>query len=422
MGQSPSPFTPGYNQVPGFLAGREEILGEAREAIDQALLDGRTPPAMVLVGPRGMGKSVLLQEIARRAEGWLHLALDVPEGGQLSALLIERAERLMATAEHKRDKQLRVTDATLRAGVAGVGAELHLSPATAGRGTPTALTIAMERALDPVMAASARRSTGLLVTLDEAQNAIARGELQAIAAWHQRAVTQNWPVVLVIAGLPALSAKGIRTAYERANWFDVERLSPQATVAALVRPAADAGRPFEVPAAVELARHTGGYPYAVQLYGHHAWRASAGEASITPTAVQSALPSAAHVLERNLYRQRWAQASPKEREYVTALAHLVSDGVPPTGAGVASFLGVTPKELSWVRQGLIDKGTLVAVNNQLSFVVPGFAAYVFRQERAATIAELLEASSPQGTLEGSPGAAVLGNWPPGWSPTDELGW
>jgi hypothetical protein len=134
------------------------------------------------------------------------------------------------------------------------------------------------------------------VTLDEAQNAIARGELQAIAAWHQRAVTQNWPVVLVIAGLPALSAKGIRTAYERANWFDVERLSPQATVAALVRPAADAGRPFEVPAAVELARHTGGYPYAVQLYGHHAWRASAGEASITPTAVQSALPSAAHVL------------------------------------------------------------------------------------------------------------------------------
>jgi hypothetical protein len=139
--------------MPGFLAGREEILGEAREAIDQALLDGRTPPAMVLVGPRGMGKSVLLQEIARRAEGWLHLALDVPEGGQLSALLIERAERLMATAEHKRDKQLRVTDATLRAGVAGVGAELHLSPATAGRGTPTTLTTVMERALDPVMAA-----------------------------------------------------------------------------------------------------------------------------------------------------------------------------------------------------------------------------------------------------------------------------
>ena len=64
---TPSPYTPGYNQVPSVLAGRDDVLAAADEAIERAALDRQVPPALVLVGPRGMGKSVLLTYIASRA-------------------------------------------------------------------------------------------------------------------------------------------------------------------------------------------------------------------------------------------------------------------------------------------------------------------------------------------------------------------
>ena len=56
-----------------MLAGRDEILASADEALAIGALDGRTPAPMVLVGPRGMGKTALLAELASRAGekyGW----------------------------------------------------------------------------------------------------------------------------------------------------------------------------------------------------------------------------------------------------------------------------------------------------------------------------------------------------------------
>ena len=63
---TPSPYTPGYNQVPSVLAGRDDVLAAADEAIERAALDRQVPPALVLVGPRGMGKSVLLTYMSPR--------------------------------------------------------------------------------------------------------------------------------------------------------------------------------------------------------------------------------------------------------------------------------------------------------------------------------------------------------------------
>jgi hypothetical protein len=71
------------------------------------------------------------------------------------------------------------------------------------------------------------------------------------------------------------------------------------------------GRPPVANGAAEyLAEQAGGYPYAIQLYGHHAWRASQAESEITLEAATAAARSASIQLARGLYAQRWSQASP----------------------------------------------------------------------------------------------------------------
>lgn len=62
-----NPYRPGFNQAPLTLAGRGQVIEGLVEALEIAALDARTPPPVLLVGARGLGKTVLLGEISARA-------------------------------------------------------------------------------------------------------------------------------------------------------------------------------------------------------------------------------------------------------------------------------------------------------------------------------------------------------------------
>jgi hypothetical protein len=334
---------------------------------------------MVLVGPRGMGKTVLLAEIASRAAeryGWPPLAVEAPLSGHLSPSLSRRAEgvkRLLS--EQPEGAGLRLTEAVVRANVLGVGGEVHLSRTEAAQAGPS---LTVEESLALLIDEANRRSTGVVLTVDEA-HAGTREDLGELGAAIQHATGANWPIVVVIAGLPSLQANRLPSYFERADWHDVSSLTLRAALDALTGPAENAGRPFEDGAAQHLVDQTGGYPYAVQVYGHAAWRASHGQDLITKTVVDKAIPAATAELERSLFAQRWQQASPREREYLVALAEQSETGGPATGAAVAGRLGKTTYQLAQHRNRLITKGTLVAQGEHLSFVVPGLGNYILRQ-------------------------------------------
>jgi hypothetical protein len=122
-----------------------------------------------------------------------------------------------------------------------------------------------------------------------------------------------------------------------------------------------------------LAEQTGGYPYAIHLYGHHAWRASHGQHEISLNAANLAGNSAAVELARGLYARRWAQASPRERRYLRAVAALQATGAPVTGTAVAQRPGTVAKNLASARGRLIEKGTLTSAGDEPSCTMPGIA-------------------------------------------------
>ena len=377
MARAPNPYRPGFNQAPTALAGRDVAIAAVTEALEVAALDGRTPRPVVFVGGRGVGKTVLLGEaaaIAADIHGWLTVPVEVRPSRDFRPQLIERlaaARDLYRQVE--RGERLVVTGAKIRATVLGVGGEVEISRASTAR---ESAAIPLEAALADACSAASEHHAGLVVTIDELQLA-AREELADFAATLQQHIPDNWPLVVIVAGLPSIrdTHRGV-TYLERGEWQALGLLDDVATRTALSEPARLAGRPMTSEACEGLAVASGGYPYAIQLMGHHAWRQSTGNDVIDDQHASAAIEAAERELRAGLYESRWYDAAPKERTYLQELANLTAAGEPVAGADVARAMGRSPRSASYLRDRLIRKGTIFADAGGLRFAVPGMAKWI----------------------------------------------
>ena len=372
-----NPYRPGFNEPPKELAGREAVLEDLREAVEVAALDGRTPRPILLAGARGVGKTVLLAETATIAGarfGWPRVHVEMRPETPFTPDLVDACGRATALLDQPPAKRaLQAESVTVRAGVPGIGGEVRFARAADADNDPTP---ALRRALTGLVALATRLESGVVLTIDEAHLS-ARRELAALAALLQEGTGERWPVVVAIAGLPLMrSPEHSVTYFERGAWHELGMLSREDSVRALRRPAQAAGRPMDEDAASVLAEASGGYPFAVQLYGHYAWRASSGRDTIDLGAAGDAVSRAQEELERGLYAARWTAASPSQRRYLAALAAIAAAGAPTTARAVADELGRTPKQLSSVRDDLIKQGTLTVEGDKLRFAIPGMGAFV----------------------------------------------
>lgn len=339
---------------------------------------------MLLAGGRGVGKTVILGEasaIAAREHSWLTVPVEIrPERPFTPQLL----ERLAAARDLYRQtppgKHIEVTAATIKASVLGVGGEVEVRRRASAVPEPA---LPLDVGLADACEAALEHDAGLLLTVDELQLA-ARPELGDFAATLQQHVPDGWPLVVIVAGLPSIrdTQRGV-TYFERGEWHLLGPLDDPSTRQALQKPAEHAGRPMTADAAELLADASGGYPYAIQLLGHHAWRASRGSATIDARHTPAAIEAADNELASGLYESRWQDASPKEQEYLAALADLSRTNRNVTGAMVADALGTDAKAVSYLRDRLVRKGTIFTEAQRLRFAVPGMAEWL-RREGTAT--------------------------------------
>lgn len=363
--------------MPAELAGREEVLEDLIDAIEVAAVDGRMPRPVLLAGARGVGKTVLLSEAAAIAGsrfGWPRVHVELRPRTVFTPDLIEAIGRAYELIEQPRRKRaLRAESVTVHAGLPGVGGEVQFARASDEQEQAAS---SLRGVLTALVELASTRDSGIVLTLDEAHLA-ARAELAALAALLQEGTGERWPLVVVFAGLPLMRSPEHSVTYlERGAWHELGLLGREDTVRAPAAPAQAAGRPMDDAAAELLAGASGGYPYAVQLYGHHAWRTSAGKRRIDRAAAQAALPRAQRELERGLYAARWSAASPTQKRYLAAVATVAAAGEQVGGRMVADELGRTTKQVSSVRDDLLKQGTLTVENGQLRFTIPGMGAYV----------------------------------------------
>jgi hypothetical protein len=375
-----NPYRPGFNQPPVVFAGRSDVLDGAAEALEIAAYDGRTPRPLILVGPRGVGKTATLGEISELAaerHAWPTVHVEAKVAGRMLPELSARlraADRLLSgEAPQERPRRARVTGGKLEARAFGVGAEIQIE----SQDRRDEDTVAS--ALTATMATAARRGAGLVITVDELHSADP-DEIAELFGTIQEHVPAGWPLVLAVAALPTLrESRGRRrppTYLERAEWHDLDTLPPDEAREALGGPAAQAGRPMSPEALEVLLGQTGGYPYAIQVAGHFAWRASHGSRTIEVGHARDAVPRIEADLA-HLFRSRWDDASPKEQDYLRAMAAVDGRGEVPKGGAVAAELGVPVTSVSYLRARLLRKGTIYRqAGGALHFITPGMGAWI----------------------------------------------
>src|SRR5216110_1955576 len=103
-----NPFAPGAGTPPPELAGRDELLETVRVAVERTRLQ-RPTKSILMVGLRGVGKTVLLDRMRDDAEavGIQTLRIEAPEGRSLPAMLAPQLRQaLLRLSRNERAKDL----------------------------------------------------------------------------------------------------------------------------------------------------------------------------------------------------------------------------------------------------------------------------------------------------------------------------
>lgn len=382
-----NPFSPGAGSPPPELVGRDPVLEQARILLGR-VRQRRPEKSMLLTGLRGVGKTVLLNEIERMAaaEGYRTIPIEAYENRALGPLLVPHLRRLlfdldrMAGAGEKVRRGLAVLRSfvgSLKVTVDEVtyGLDIEAEKGAADSGD---LEIDLPHLFTAVAEAAEDRRAAIAILIDELQY-FTQQELGALIMAMHRIQQRQLPLVLLGAGLPILPGlAGESKSYaERLFAFpDVGALSEADTAKALQDPAQAVGVIFEPAALDEIFRLTGGYPYFLQEWGYQAWN-RAPASPITLGLVQDATATVIARLDQNFFRVRYDRLRPSEKNFLRAMAEL---GPGPHRTGdVAETLGVKVTSLGPVRAKLIRKGMIYSpAHGDLAFTVPLFNEFMRR--------------------------------------------
>ncbi|VVD87186.1 ATP-binding protein [Pandoraea commovens] len=382
-----SPFNPGAGAAPPALTGRDDIREEVRICIERLRI-GRHANGQLLVGLRGVGKTVLLERLLYEAEqrDSITLRLEAPEFKSLPASLapalrvaLLRMNR-MRSAEDAVTRGLRalagfVTGLKVSFGDIEVGMDYPPEPGLADCGD-------LELDLCALMVEAGRAAraaqTVLAIFIDEFQGMPQR-ELSSLLYALHRCTQLQLPVILIGAGLPPM-IKHIGDAKSYAErMFDVHRLGPltlEAARDAITEPAAQAGVAIQPAALDAIVEQSGAYPYFLQQWGKLTWRA-ASVSPITPDHVDNVSDAAIAALDDGFYGFRFERLTQPERSYLRAMAEL-GEG-PHDSRRVAKAMGLPSALLEPVRNDLVTKGMLyTAPLGDAAFTVPRFHEFLMR--------------------------------------------
>ena len=382
-----NPYAPGAGTPPPELAGRDDVREAVRICVER-IRRSRAAKSVLMIGLRGVGKTVLLDQMRHDAEtvGAHTIRIEAPENRSLPALLAPHLRlALLRLNRIEAAKDMAVRGLKALAGFATrlkvtykdieVGLDYEPEPGLADNGElESDLTALLEEAGKAARAAG----TILIMFIDEFQY-VEEAQMAALISALHRCAQEQLPVTLVGAGLPQLRARmGEAKSYaERLfAFYEIGPLKIPDAEIAIVKPAIDEGAEVDRAAVDRIVREARGYPYFLQEWGKHAWDAAAAS-PITEDDVVNASREVVATLDESFFRVRFDRLTAAEKKYLRAMAEL---GPGPHRSGdIADQVGRRVQSLGPIRSALILKGMIWSpTHGDTAFTVPLFDEFMKR--------------------------------------------
>ena len=385
MDPARNPFAPGAGTPPPELAGRQAIIDNASIALKRIKL-GKPARSQMLLGLRGVGKTVLLNRISDIAEqeGFYPLVLEAPEDRDLATMLVPKLRALLFQLSRSERSAvlakrglgiLRSFASAFKVTLGDI--EVGVAPEI-GTGDSGDLETDLPDLLFAIVQAAKETGRAVALFIDEVQY-IETQDLSALIVTVHKLGQKNMPFVLFGAGLPQLAAlAGDAKSYaERLfEYPGVGPLSDDDARAAIRSPIEHESVRINDDALQAIIRQTQGYPYFLQEWGSHTWNI-ASTSPITASDVHVAEQKTLEHLDSGFFRVRLDRLTPREKDYIRAMAEL---GAGPHRSGeIARLLKIGVTVAAPLRNGLIRKGMIFSPSHgDTAFTVPMFDDFMKR--------------------------------------------
>ena len=382
-----NPYTPNAGARPPVLVGREDELEEF-DVLLHRLEAGHTEKSLIVVGLRGVGKTVLLGEFRQLAldREWHVVEIEVSkwDDAQFRRSIARELRRVLHSISARSwSQKLRGAMGALRSFTLKVDPEGHL---TIGLDADVSVGVADSGDLDADLSdllvgvgeAAREHGTGVVLLLDEL-HFLSRPQMEALIAAVHKTVQRSLPITAAAAGLPQIHelVGDAKTYAERLFKFpSLGRLDDADAREVLREPARLLDVRFGDEALAVGLEFSKGYPYFLQEFGEAAWDLASGSSIDVMDGLRAKLV-VQEKLDSGFFKVRLERTTELQKAYLRAMAELGPDA--QLASRVADLLERTSSECGPTRKQLIDKGLLYATEHgYAAFTVPGFDEYLKR--------------------------------------------
>lgn len=391
-----NPFRPGAGQLPPHLAGREQEI----EQFLRLLKQNPILKNLVITGLRGVGKTVLLDELKAKAisSSWFWAGTDLSEQASISEQNL--SIRIMA------DLSSLISSFTIsEEDKASIGFGRKVETVEHKLGYTTLLTIytstpglesdKLKAVFEFVWNVVKSKVSGIVLAYDEAQILKDRAEdkqypLSLLLELFQYMQRRGMPYMLVLTGLPTLvnTLSEARTYSERMfEIITLKQLGDDQTKEAILIPIQKEKCPvtFNQHGINEIIRHSSGYPYFIQFYCKEAFDSILQQINVGVEHPDVCISDYVRKLDVDFYATRWSRVTDRQRELLIVIAKLPTANEEFTAKEISdrsqeildnpfapAYVVNSLKQLT--TQGLIFKNR----RGKYSFAVPLLADYINR--------------------------------------------
>lgn len=359
---SNNPFTPAFGTVPEFVAGREAIFSDMRDAFQ--IGPGSPNLSTLLVGARGTGKTVCMSCICDDALefGWLSVTTAVRPG-----MLEDIYEQTVRSARNFLGKaDARVTS-------------LSIGPISASWDRPEKLVGNWRTRMSDVLDELGKRDIGLVIAVDEVRASVP--EMIELASVFQLFVLERRRVALVMAGLPyhvhQLLNDDSVSFLRRSMQYQLGRISDADVRIAVRKTFLFAGKDIAEDALEACVDATQGFAYMLQLVGYRTWNESDGGVVDLDDA-RRGIKAAQADMEEHIFRSTYRDLSDGDVSFLRAM---LPDQTESRLATIAKRMGVKSNYASKYKARLLAQGVIGERGraNVLGFEIPGFRGFLERE-------------------------------------------